>query len=101
MFPKPGATDGFYIVTGSANNVYTMTPGKRNSLKCDWACINAKSNICEHVLAAAEHIGVLYEFSKWFPSFKSGESFPSMALVTDKQNFGRKGSKKKRSNMVK
>ena len=50
MFPKPGATDGSYIITGSANNVYTMTPGKKNSLKCDRACINAKSNICEHVL---------------------------------------------------
>ena len=63
---KPNATDGSYIVAGNANNVYTMTPGKGNSLKCDRACINAKSKICEHVLAVAEHIGVLSEFLKWF-----------------------------------
>ena len=41
--PKPGATDGSYIVAGSANNVYTVIPGKGNSLKCDRACVNAKS----------------------------------------------------------
>ena len=40
---KPGAIDGSYIVAGSANNVYTVTP----RVKCDRAYINAKSKICE------------------------------------------------------
>ena len=53
------------------------------------------------LLAVAEHIGVLSEFLKWFTSSKSAPSFSSIALVTDKQNFGRKGRKRKRSNIVK
>ena len=39
--PKPGATDGSYIVAGSANNVYIVIPGKGHVLM---ACINAKSS---------------------------------------------------------
>ena len=101
VVPKPGATDGSYIVAGNANNVYTVTPRKGNSLKCDKACVNAKSKICKHVLAVAEHIGVLSEFLKWFTSSKSGPSFSSIALVTTKQNVGKEGSKKKRSIMTK
>ena len=84
VVPKPGATDRSYIVAGSANNVYTVTPGKGNSLKCDRSCINAKSKICKYVLAVAERIGVLSEFLKWFTSSKSGPSFSSMVLVADK-----------------
>ena len=102
IVPKPGATDGSYTVAGNANNAYTVTPGKRRkSLKCDRACVNAKSKICEHVLAVAERIGVLSEFLKWFTSSKSGPSVSSIALVTTKQNVGKKGSKKKRSIMTK
>ena len=101
VVPKPGATDGSYIVAGNANNVYTVTPGKGNSLKCDRARVNAKSKICEHVLAVAEDIGVMSEFLKWFTSSKSGPSFSSIALVTTKQNVGKKGSKKIRSIMAK
>ena len=78
-----------------------LTPRKGNSLKTDRACADAKSKICEYVLAVAEHIGVLSEFLKWFTSSKSGPSFSSIALVTAKQNVGKKGSKRERSNMVK
>ena len=56
LVPKLGATNGSYTLAGSTNNAYTMTPTKGNSLKCDKACINAKSTICKNVLAAAEHI---------------------------------------------
>ena len=96
VVPNPGATDGSYIIAGSINNVYTVIPEKVNSLKCDRASINAKLKICEHVLAAAEHIGALSNFLKWFTLSKSGPSFPSMASVIDKQNVGKKGSKKKK-----
>ena len=54
---KPWCSDGSYIIAGSTNNVYTVIPEKGISLKCDRACINAKSKICEHNPAAAEHIG--------------------------------------------
>ena len=67
-----------------------MTPGNVNFIKCDRACINTKSKTCEHVLAVDKHIVVLSEISKWFTSSKSGPSFFSMALVTDKQNVGKK-----------
>ena len=101
VVPKPGATDGSYIVAGNANNVYTVTPRKGNSLKCDRACVNIKSKICEHVLAAAENITVLSEFLKCFTSSKSGPSFSSIVLVTAKQNVGKKSSKGKRCNTAK
>ena len=41
------------------------------------------------------------KFLKWFTLSKSVPSFSSMALVTDKQNVGKKSSKRKRSNMSK
>ena len=63
---KPGATDGPYIVAGIANNVHTVTPGKGNSLKCNSASINAKSMLCEHVLAVAEHIHFIKIWSTVF-----------------------------------
>ena len=81
VVPNPGATNGSYIIAGSTNNVYLMIPERR--------CINAKSKICEHVLAVAEHIGALSKFLKWFTLSKSGPS------------FGKKGSKRKKSNMSK
>ena len=54
----------------------------------------------EHVLAVAEHIGVLSKFLKRSTSSKSGPSFSSMALLTEKQNVGKKDSKRKRSKMA-
>ena len=66
VVPKAGATDGYYIVPSSDNDIYIITSGEGNSLKCDRACINAKSKICKHILAVAEHTGVLPKFLKWF-----------------------------------
>ena len=99
--PKPGATDESYVVAGSANDVYSVTPGKGNSLKCDRICINATSKICKHFLAVTGHIGILSVFLKWFTSLKPGPPFSNMALVTEKQNVGRKGSKTKKRNILK
>ena len=65
VVPKAGATDGYYIVPSSDNDIYIVTSGEGNSLKCDRACINAKSKICKHILAVAEHTGVLRKFLKW------------------------------------
>ena len=53
VVPKFGATDRSYIVVGSANNVYTVTPGKGNTLKYDRACINAESQISLQLLSTS------------------------------------------------
>ena len=59
---KPGEDDGSYIVVGHINQIYCVTPGKRESFKCDWNCINASKNICEHTIAVAEKYGKLPVF---------------------------------------
>ena len=40
VVPKPGVTDGLFIVAGYGNTIHVVTPGKRRSLKCDRACVN-------------------------------------------------------------
>jgi hypothetical protein len=53
---------------GYANNIHIVTHGKAGSLKCDPACVNSSTNICEHVLAVAQVRGSLNEFLAWYRS---------------------------------
>ncbi|CAB4038427.1 Hypothetical predicted protein, partial [Paramuricea clavata] len=53
VIPKPGVSDGSYVVAGYGNRTHSVTPGKGGSLKCDRSCINASTGICEHVIAVA------------------------------------------------
>ena len=57
VIPKPGATDGPYIVAAKMNRVFTVTTGQGGSLHCDKACRNKTTRICKHVLAVAEKRG--------------------------------------------
>ncbi len=66
VVPKPGASDGSFIVAGHGNTIHTVTPGKGGSLKCDRVCVNCSTNICEHVLAVAQVRGTFQEFLKWY-----------------------------------
>ena len=80
VIQKPGATDGSYIVAGTANNLFTVNRGKgKASLKCEKTCIHSKTKICKHVLAVAEHTGMLDSFLKWFKSLKSSTSFSNLS----------------------
>ena len=54
VIPKPGFSDGSYVVAGTCNRIFCVTPGKGGSFKCDRTCINSTTNICEHVIAVAE-----------------------------------------------
>ena len=54
VIPKPGSSDGSYVVAGTCNRIFCVTPGKGGSFKCDRTCINSTKNICEHVIAVAE-----------------------------------------------
>ena len=51
VIPKPGATNGSFIVAGHGNQVHCVTPGKGGCLKCDRICVNSSTKICEHALA--------------------------------------------------
>ena len=51
---KPGATDGSYVVAGSANRIFCVSPGKGGFFKYDRSCINSRTKICEHVIGVAE-----------------------------------------------
>ena len=44
--PKPGSSDGSYIVAGTCNWIFGVTPGKGGSFKCDHTCINSRTKIC-------------------------------------------------------
>ena len=39
VLEKPSETDGSYIVAGSANRIFCVSPGKGGSFKCDRSCI--------------------------------------------------------------
>ena len=70
--------------------MFTLWHRNRNSLKC-----------VGHVLLLSQRSGNMSKFLKCFTLSISGPLFSRMALVTDKQNVGRKSSKRKRSTMVK
>ena len=55
VIPKPGATDGLYIVAAKMNRVFTVTTAQGGGLYCDKACTNKTTRICEHVLAVPEN----------------------------------------------
>ena len=62
VLEKPGATDGSYIVAGSANRIFCVSSGKGGSFKCDRSCINSRTKICKHVIVVAEKCGKLQQF---------------------------------------
>ena len=47
VVPKPGASDGSFIVAGHANTFHLVTPGRGSSLKCDKNCVNSTTSICK------------------------------------------------------
>jgi len=98
VIPKPGSTNSSYIVGGKANNIYSVTPGKGNSLKCKRSCINFSSNVCKHILAVAEAKEILKDFINYYIKSKAGGSFSALALVSGKKSVGKKLNAKKRSN---
>ena len=54
VIPKPGATDGSYIVAAKMNRIFTVTTGQGGGLHSDKTCTNKTTRICEHVLAVAQ-----------------------------------------------
>lgn len=87
---KPGASDGSFIVAGHGSTIHIVTPGKGASLRCDRACVNCSTNICEHVLAVAQVRGTFQEFLNWYRASKKGPKFVEMALGTGPKNAGKK-----------
>ena len=65
IIPKPGATDGSFIVAGVCNKIHVVTPGKGGSLVCDRACVNHSTKMCEHTLAVAQVTNKLEGFINW------------------------------------
>ena len=98
VIPKPGSSDGSYIVRGTCNSIFYVTPGKRGSFKCDRTCINSTANICEHVIAVAEKFGKLSDFVQWFKRSKLRPSLTGLALNGAPKLVGKKLSNRKRSN---
>ena len=58
--PKPGASDGSFMVASVSNKVHSVTPGKGGN------CANRSTKICEHMLAVAQLNGMLQEFVTWY-----------------------------------
>jgi hypothetical protein len=101
VVPKPGASDGSFIVAGHGNTFHVVTPGKGSSLKCDGNCVNRSTSICEHVLAVAQVRGTLKEFLTWYRKSKKGPQLLEMALDSGPKNAGKKPSRRKRTNKKK
>ena len=98
VLEKPGETDGSYIVAGSANRIFCVSPGKGGSFECDRSCINSRTKICEHVIAVAEKSGKLQQFVEWFRRSECGSSISAFVLNGAPKLMGGKGNGRKRSN---
>ena len=90
VIPKPGFSDGSYVVAGTCNRIFCVTPGKGGSFKCDRACVNSTANICEHAIAVAEKCGKLPDFVQCFRRSKSRPSLTSLALNGAPKSVGKK-----------
>ena len=71
VIPKPGSSDGSYLVAETYNRIFYVKLGKGGSFKCDRTCTNSTTNIREHVIAVAEKCGKLPDFVQWFRRSKS------------------------------
>ena len=101
VVPKPGASNGSFIVAGSSDTIHVVTPGKGGSLTCDRSCIHRKTKLCEHILAVAEKKGSLNELLLWYKRSKAGPKITEMALSSGPKNAGKKPSARKKSNFKK
>ena len=60
---------------------------KTGKVQCNKGCTNrATYSMCSHTLAAAEEMGVLKEFLKWF---KSKKRSPNLSATSDQGKEGR------------
>lgn len=100
VIPKPGATDGSFIVAGACNRIHVVTPGKGalGSLLCDRSCVNHSTKMCEHTLAVAQVVDKLAEFIAWYKRSRRGPKMTDMAVTGGPKSAGKKPSKRKRSN---
>ena len=95
---KPGVDNGSYIISGHTNQIYSVTPGKGGSFKCDRSCVNASTKLYEHTIVVAEKYGKLTDFIIWYKRSKSRASITKMVLGGAPKTAGRKPSTRKRSN---
>ena len=98
VIQTPGATDGSYVVAGSANRIHSVKPGKGGSWTCDRTCINRFTKMCEHTLAVAHVSGSLKEFLAWFGRTRKRPNMMGMIEDGGPKSAGRKPSTRKRSN---
>ena len=97
VIPKPGSSDGSYVVAGTCNRIFCVTPGKGGSFKCDRTCINSTIKICEHVIAVAEKCGKFPDFVQWFRRSKLRPSLTRLALNGAPKSVGKKPSNKRKA----
>ena len=99
VIQTPGATDGSYVVAGSANKIHSVKPGRGGSWTCDRTCINRSTKICEHTLAVAHVSGTLKEFLIWFGRTRKHPNMMGMVEDGGPKSAGKKPSTRKRSNI--
>ena len=70
VLEKPGATNSFYIVAGSATHVFCVSYGKGWPFKFDRNCNNSRTKIWQYVIGVVEKCGKLQQFTHWFSPSK-------------------------------
>ena len=98
VIPKPGATDGSFVVVGACNKIHVVTPGKGGSLLCDGSCVDHSTKMCEHTLDVAQVTNKLEEFIAWYKRTRRDPKMTGMAVSGGPKSAGNKPSKRKRTN---
>ena len=99
----------FYCRWICKQHIHIVTHGKGGSLKCDRACVNSSTKICEHVLAVAQVRGSINELLAWYRSKRRADTKEGiikdkvldMALGNAPKSTGKKPSNRKKSNSQK
>ena len=93
--PAPGSNPKSKMVLSSVPHFFQYKGNGR--FACDSSCLHWKSSgICSHSIAAAETVGDLSEFLKWFVSSTQAPNITAISMDGLSSGRGRKGRRPKR-----
>lgn len=100
VVPAPGSSKSMMVASRSSKTPHFVCAGPNGQYSCDNNCPQWKSSqICAHVIAAAQRNCKLQNFLEWYNSSGQGPNITTLAMSQLPSGRGRKGGvpKRKRS----
>ena len=101
VVPAPGSSKSMMVASRSSKAPHFVCAGPNGQYSCDNGCLQWKSSqICAHVIAAAQKNHELLKFLKWYNSSDQGPNITMLAMSELPSGRGRKGGVPKRKRSV-